>query len=125
MAAYVSQKGTFGTVDTITYVPMTRADRRRRGFNQARLLAEGIGRRLGVPVDSVLAKARETPPQAGLPAVDRRANLRGAFRLVRSGQGRILLVDDIYTTGSTVAECAHALKAGGYKEVFTLTVARA
>jgi predicted amidophosphoribosyltransferase len=78
-----------------------------------------------VPVDSVLAKARETPPQAGLPAVDRRANLRGAFRLVRSGQGRILLVDDIYTTGSTVAECAHALKAGGYKEVFTLTVARA
>jgi competence protein ComFC len=104
---------------------MTWGDRRRRGFNQARLLAEGVGHDLHLPVRSLLVKAHRTPPQAGLPAAEREKNLRGAFRLVRSQTGRVLLVDDIYTTGSTVEESAHVLKRGECERVFVLTVARA
>ncbi len=125
LARYLQEKEPFGRLDVVTYIPMTRADRRRRGFNQARLLAEGVGKRLGLPVAPLLAKARPTPPQAGLPASERQGNLRGAFRLVTSHAGRVLLVDDIYTTGSTVEESAGVLKKGECEGVFVLTVARA
>lgn len=125
LAQYLEEKEPFGRLDVITYVPMTWADRRRRGFNQARLLAEGVGRRLHLPVQPFLKKARPTPPQAGLPAAGRQENLRGAFRLVTSHPGRVLLVDDIYTTGSTVEESASVLKRGECERVFVLTVARA
>jgi len=125
LAAYLADEEPFGTIDVVTYVPMSRSDRRKRGFNQAHLLAQGIGRRIGIPTRRLLLKVRKTPPQAALPASERRENLRDAFRLIRSGKGRVLLVDDIYTTGSTVEECAHTLKSGGYEAVFVLTVARA
>jgi len=125
LAAYLADEEPFGTIDVVTYVPMSRSDRRKRGFNQAHLLAQGIGRRIGIPARRLLLKVRKTPPQAALPASERRENLRDAFRLIRSGKGRVLLVDDIYTTGSTVEECAHTLKSGGYEAVFVLTVARA
>lgn len=125
MAAYSVTEEPFGAFEKITYVPMSGADQRGRGFNQARLLARGIGRRLKIPVFRLLSKVRQTPRQAVLPARERRGNLRGAFRLIRSGKGRVLLVDDIYTTGSTVEECARTLKSGGYEAVFVLTVARA
>jgi predicted amidophosphoribosyltransferase len=74
---------------------------------------------------ALLVKEHRTLPQAGLSARERRENLRGAFHLIRSGEGNVLLIDDIFTTGSTVEACARALKSGGYKEVFVLTVARA
>jgi len=125
LAAYVKQENPFGDVDLITYVPMSRADRRARGFNQAALLAHGLGRRIGIPVVRLLAKVRQTRPQAELTAAERRKNLRGAFSVVRSGEGTVLIVDDILTTGATVEECARALKAGGYGPVFVLAVARA
>ena len=125
LADYLVETRPFGAIDVATYVPMSLADRRRRGFNQARLLAEGVGRRLGLPVEPLLAKGRRTLPQAGLPAAERQENLRGAFRLVRSPRTRALLVDDIFTTGSTAAECAHVLKRGQCERVFVLTVARA
>ena len=125
LAAYVKQENPFGDVDLITYVPMSRADRRARGFNQAALLAHGLGRRIGIPVVRLLAKVRQTHPQAELIAAERRKNLRGAFSVVRSGEGTVLIVDDILTTGATVEECARALKAGGYGPVFVLAVARA
>ena len=125
LAAHLAEKDPFGPLDVITPVPMARADQRRRGFNQAALLARGVGRGLGLPVEPLLVKVRQTPPQAELPAMARRENLRGAFRPIRSGAGRVLLVDDIYTTGSTVEACARALKSGGWERVFVLTVARA
>jgi len=125
LAAYLDTVGPFGQVEAITYVPMSRRDRHRRGFNQAQLLADGLGRRVGIPVLKTLAKVRVTEPQAALRAPQRRRNLRGAFRLIRSGTERVLLVDDIYTTGSTVQECSLTLKSGGYRAVYVLTVARA
>jgi len=125
LADYILGHDPFGKIDIITYVPMTRSDRRQRGFNQAQLLARGLGRRLGITVERLLVKVRQTPAQAGLSARKRRENLRGAFKAVRSGQGTVLIVDDIYTTGSTVEECARALNSGGYGPVYVLTVARA
>jgi len=124
-ATLAALSGGHPAIDRITYVPMRRADRRARGFNQARLLANGIGRRLHLPVVAALRKARRTPPQAGLSARERRDNLRGAFRLIQSGEGNVLLIDDIYTTGSTVEECSRTLKAGGADRVLVMTVARA
>jgi ComF family protein len=112
-------------IDRITYVPMHPADRRVRGFNQAQLLARGVGRRHHLPVVKTLRKVRRTPPQAGLSARERRENLRGAFRLIKSGEGNVLLIDDIYTTGSTLEECSRTLKAGGADRVLVMTVARA
>jgi len=125
LAAYFNTVEPFGDVETITYVPMSRRDRRKRGFNQAQLLANGLGRQVGIPICKTLAKVRATSPQAALSARERRSNLRGAFQLIRSGTEKVLLVDDIYTTGSTVQECARTLKSGGYKAVYVLTVARA
>lgn len=125
LAAYLARESLFADLEMITYVPMTRRDRRRRGFNQAQLLAKALGKRIGIPVCRLLAKVQQTSRQALLPAPKRRVNLRGAFQLIRSGEEKVLLVDDIYTTGSTVEECARTLKSGGYKAVFVLAVARA
>ncbi|MEA3356485.1 MAG: ComF family protein [Candidatus Bipolaricaulota bacterium] len=124
LAAYLEEEP-FGRIDSITYVPMTGPDRRARGFNQAELLARGVGKRTSLPVYRTLRKVRRTPPQAGLSAREREKNLRGAFSLIKSGRGRILLVDDIYTTGATVQECSRSLRLGGYESVFVLTMARA
>jgi len=125
MADYLTSERPFGDIDIITYVPMTSRALRERGFNQARLLARGLARRIKVPAMRLLSKVHETAPQARLSARERRANLKGAFRPIRSLSGKVLLVDDIFTTGSTVEECAHALKSAGCEEVYVLTVARA
>jgi len=125
MADLLQAEDPFGNIDIITYVPMTRHAMRARGFNQAKLLAQGLAKRIHRPMARLLAKESETQPQARLSARARRENLRGAFRLIRSVSGKVLLVDDIFTTGSTVEECAHTLKSGGCEEVFVLTVARA
>ncbi len=125
MAVRLGEQGTADAFDLIAFVPMSPIDRRERGFNQAEVLARGLGRRLGRPVRRVLAKTRVTPPQGRLTAKERRTNLRGAFALLRYGGERVLLVDDIGTTGSTVEECARVLKRGGYESVAVWTVARA
>ncbi|MFC2078609.1 double zinc ribbon domain-containing protein [Candidatus Bipolaricaulota bacterium] len=109
----------------ITYVPMTRRDRRKRGFNQAEVLARIIAKQLDLPMIGLLTKRHETPLQSKLSAAERRTNLRDAFRLLPCGQEQVLLVDDIFTTGSTVEECARTLKRGGAQSVVAMTVARA
>jgi ComF family protein len=125
LAAYLAHTRPFGHFDVVSYVPMSRVDQRSRGFNQAQLLATGLAKRLGLPLMTLLIKEHRTLPQAGLSARERHENLRGAFHLIRFGRGNVLLIDDIFTTGSTMEACARALKSGGYKEVFVLTVARA
>jgi len=125
-AAAVAQSAGLETeIDVITYVPMTRQERRCRGFNQAERLAQGIARELKLPVQRMLAKHRRTERQSRLGARQRRENLRDAFRVVRWERRRVLLVDDICTTGATVNECARALRRGGCHSVVVLTIARA
>ena len=108
-------------VDAIVPVPIHRSRRRRRGFNQAELLAEIMGERLGIPVAAdALVRSKRTLPQKELSAMERLKNLSGAFRAgeipehIRS----VLLVDDIYTTGSTIEACARALRNAGVEHVY-------
>lgn len=104
----------------VTFVPMHRKDRRRRGYNQSELLARALGERLALPVETLLKKMRHTPHQRELSAKERRVNLSGAF--VPTGEDApetVLLVDDIRTTGATLAECAKVLRRIGVKQVYT------
>lgn len=112
-------------VDVVTFVPMTREERAARGSNQARALARGAATRLGLPVRRVVRKVRRTRRQSGLSARERRWNLRDAFLALPSRGARVLLIDDICTTGSTAEACAAALRRAGARSVDILVVARA
>ncbi|MEW5900376.1 MAG: ComF family protein [Acidobacteriota bacterium] len=116
-------------VEAIVPVPLHPKKERKRGFNQARLLAHCLARHKGIALaDRRLVKVKNVPPQTSLDARDREANVKGAFRVrkARELKGRVvLLVDDVYTTGSTLWECAAVLKAAGVKEVRAITLARA
>src|SRR5262249_9592984 len=105
-------------------VPLHGSRRRERGFNQAADLA----RHLGVPVIHALARVRRTAPQADLPAARRHRNVRGAFAPTPAAGAVagaiVVLVDDVSTTGATLAACALALKDAGAAEVRALTAAR-
>lgn len=99
-----------------------------RGYNQSLELARGLSRDLGRPVaPKALTRIRHTPPQSGLDAKTRRISLLGAFRAdpVQVEGRRVLLVDDIMTTGATIEQCALALKAAGARAVDVLVIARA
>jgi competence protein ComFC len=110
--------------DATVPVPLYWRRRMQRGFNQAELLARGLARSTGIPVVKALGRVRPTPTQAGLSNSARRQNMARAFRS-RSVQGkRILLIDDVMTTGATAASCALALKQAGARRVALLTVAR-
>lgn len=109
--------------DLAVPVPLHRARRRARGFNQAAELA----RHLGPPVRHALRRVRATPSQTDLPAARRHANVRGAFamRWRASVRGaRVVLVDDVSTTGATLEACARVLVEAGAREVRALTAAR-
>jgi ComF family protein len=114
--------------DVIVPVPMHWRRRLERGFNQASLLANELGRYVGAPIASALRRPYRGTPQASLSFADRRANLRGAsFTVSRPGAiagRRVLLVDDVITTGATARACARALKSAGAAHVTVLTLAR-
>ena len=104
-------------------VPLHRRRERQRGFNQARELA----RHLGLPILDCLKRRRNTDSQMTLPAGRRHANVRNAFgmrRVTRVDGVRIVLVDDVSTTGATLDACALVLKDAGAREVYALTAAR-
>jgi predicted amidophosphoribosyltransferase len=98
---------------------------RRRGYNQSEWLAEGMACDLGLPVGRWLVRTRDTRPQVGLSGAERLENVHGAFvGSPEAGGKRILLVDDVATTGATAKDAARALKAAGAISVGLLTFAR-
>ena len=109
-------------------VPLHPSRGRARGFNQSTLLARELAGLCGVPTLELLRRVRRTPPQVGLKGKERRQNVRRAFavdeRLWQHAGARILLIDDVFTTGSTLAECARTLVDAGAGAVGALTVAR-
>ena len=114
--------------DVIVPMPLHWRKRWERGFNQSALLAREVGRRANIPVRNVLRRVKFTAAQAGLTNAKRRLNVSGAFRPKKRGilKGqRVLLVDDVMTTGATAAACARALKMAGARHVTLLTLARA
>jgi len=115
------------TVDLVCPVPLHPSRLRERGFNQSELLGEVVAEAIGRPVRLLLERTRPTLPQVDLPAQSRAANVRDAFgpRLqeVIAGQ-RVLLIDDLFTTGSTLIECARVLRRAGTADVRVLTLAR-
>lgn len=109
--------------DVIVPVPLHPAKKRRRGFNQAEYMAERVGRYFHIPVSAgILLKRRKTRSQKRLDAASRRRNLREAFSVEEEVGGlRILLIDDVYTTGSTVEAAAERLMEKGARTVCFLT----
>ncbi len=128
LAACAESELDLTAVDAVAPVPLFPARRRARGYNQAELLSGTLAGWLGRPhFPGALRRARETPTQTHLTAADRATNVRDAF-VSRGGDRlaglRLLLVDDVMTTGATVNECARALKAAGAAAVQVCTVGR-
>lgn len=115
--------------DLITWVPISRLRRFRRGYDQVELLAHAVGKELGRSPSSLLKKIRNTPPQSTIrDAAKRRANVLGAYRVTDPAliEGKhILLLDDVLTTGATASECAKTLMIAGAKSVYFAAIAAA
>lgn len=106
-------------------VPLTSRRQRDRGFNQSTEIARHLSKRLGIPMRDDLSRTRETRPQVELSGLERVANVRGAFRADAQFDGcRVLLVDDVITTGATMRECASACFEAGAESVVGLAIAR-
>ncbi len=110
----------------VTFVPMHRRRRMERGYDHAEKLAAGVARALGLEAVRLLERSRLSPSQASLGFAERRKNVKGAFRLKADGRlpEEVVVVDDVLTTGSTLAECAETLKAGGARRVVACVLAR-
>ncbi len=116
-----------GDADIAVPVPLAARRRRERGFNQSAILAGEAGEFLGKPVSAGnLVKSRDSAPQVALAGSERAKNVRGVFELRNPddfANKKVLLIDDVYTTGSTVNECARILLLGGASEVRVFTAA--
>jgi len=116
-----------GKYDLISWVPLSKKRLRKRGYDQAKLLAEEVANRLGTQPVRTLKKSRDTAPQSRQNDVSKRmANILGAYEISYFDPAgkRIILVDDVLTTGSTVSECARILKTSGAEAVYVVTLAK-
>ena len=125
MAQCLTDRGTGG--DAVVWVPLSKKSLRRRGYDQSERLARRVGELTGLPVIGALEKVRHTAVQSRQRGDSaRRANVLGAYR-VREGVDltglRVILVDDVVTSGATLSECAACLRMAGAKEVTALTLA--
>ena len=128
LEACVATHYDMGEIDAVTFVPLYPAKHRQRGYNQAEVLAGLLAKSIRKPLlKYCLVRLKPTQTQTHLTARDRVTNVKGAFKarwLSRLKGRRILLVDDVMTTGATVNECSRVLKAGGAAHVVVVTVAR-
>jgi competence protein ComFC len=110
----------FNGCDCIVPIPMNRKDIKERGFNQAVLIAKVLSKITNIPVNfNLLEKTRKTKKQVGLNYMQRKNNLTGAFSIQKSSNiKKVVLVDDVFTTGSTINECAKVLKRQNIESVF-------
>ncbi|WP_058485998.1 ComF family protein [Defluviitalea phaphyphila] len=112
--------------DLIIPIPMHLKKKRIRGYNQSEELAKIISKQLKIPIDiTILTRIKETKPQSGLSITQRKNNLKKAFKIKQNTDlkgKKILLIDDIYTTGSTINTCANILKKKGVKKVCFLSL---
>ena len=116
----------FSDADLITFVPMTKRAQRKRGYNQAKLLAEGLSKATGKPLFDAVEKKRETADQRELTRAEREENMKNVFTVTdgESVKGkRILIADDTLTTGATASALSQALKKAGAIAVYLVTVA--
>ena len=115
--------------ELITWAPLSRKRRRERGYDQGELLARSMAKRLDLPAAPTLVKARHTQPQSGLDSAEaRRANALGAYALLNGADvagKRVLLADDVVTSGATLSECARTLLEAGAECVWCVTLAQA
>lgn len=128
MATFIRKNRIENIADIITAVPMHPSKKRERPYNHAEILARGLSRKFAIPVDCKnLKKIRWTSSQSELDREKRLQNVRDSFavtdRNAFSGKG-VLLVDDVYTTGATINECAKSLLGAGANKVYSLTLAR-
>ena len=118
-----------GKFDVISWVPVSRKRRRERGYDQAYLLAQETAANLAMPLVPMLEKVRHNKAQTSLEDdAARRANVLGAYRVPDPAQvsgKRVLLVDDVVTTGQTLSECARTLRMAGARDVICVTLAKA
>lgn len=116
-------------VDLVTWVPLSKKRLRARGYDQAELLARRVGQAAGLPVLPTLIKTRNTGTQSRLGQEDaRKANVLGAYACLPGADlagKRVVLVDDVVTSGATLSECAACLRKAGAQSVVVLTLARA
>lgn len=112
-------------LDLICAVPLHQLRHMQRGYNQSALVAEVAARHTSLPYRPLLRRVRTTRQQARLGAAARQRNVAGAFRCAPLSGERVLLVDDVMTSGATVTECALALFAAGAGRVYVATLARA
>ncbi|MBI5401512.1 ComF family protein [Candidatus Wolfebacteria bacterium] len=112
----------------ITYVPLYFSREKKRGFNQAKLLAEIIAKNFNLEMVNVLKRIKDNPPQAKTKNYDERTkNISGAFQITEPEKIKnrnVLLIDDVYTSGATMSEAARILKQNGAKKIVALTVAK-
>jgi len=114
-----------GPARVVTWVPPDPKRLRERGFHGAEILGREVARALGLPGRPLLRKLCHTPEQVGRPRKERINAMHGLFRATHRGRGEtVLLVDDVFTTGATVAEGIRALQEAGFGEVCVLTCAR-
>lgn len=126
MASTIYRAPSTGGLPAITFVPMFKKKERQRGFNQAELMAKKIGKMTGRKVLPLLEKVKDTPSQTKLNKAERAANVKDSFRRkeLSSFGDSVLLVDDVWTSGATMRECARVLRKSGVKRVFGFTLAR-
>lgn len=127
MAEKMCREITLGPDIVIVPVPLHPEKRRERGYNQCELLAEGFSRVSGLSIENgAIERARYTGTQTALDAETRKANVQGAFRIAREGAlagKRAMVIDDVLTTGSTMVECARALREAGAVGITACVVA--